>query len=199
MVMANCLYICPAKPPKKATGTKTEQSTSTMATTGPVTSCMVLIVASLTLTPSSSMIRSTFSKTTMASSTTMPMARTRPNKVKVLMVKPSRYMPANVPTMETGTARHGMRVARHFCKKMKTTQKTSTIASKSVWITSWIETSTNVVISKGMEYATPSGKFSASSSMVLRTSFAVSNALAPGARYTAIGWQGLPFSLEERL
>lgn len=45
MVMANCWYMRPAMPPVKATGMNTAHSTSTMAITGPVTSCMALAVA----------------------------------------------------------------------------------------------------------------------------------------------------------
>ena len=86
MVMANCLYIWPARPPMKDTGMNTAQSTSTMAITGAVTSLMALAVASLGGRCSVLMMRSTFSSTTMASSTTIPMASTIPNRVRVLMV-----------------------------------------------------------------------------------------------------------------
>ena len=58
------------------------------------------------------MMRSTFSSTTMASSTTMPMASTSPNRVSRLIEKPSRYMPAKVPMIDTGTAMIGMIIAR---------------------------------------------------------------------------------------
>ena len=63
----------------------TAHSTSTMAMIGLVTSFMALTAASRGASPSSCMMRSTFSSTTIASSTTMPMASTMPNKVKVLM------------------------------------------------------------------------------------------------------------------
>ena len=147
MVMANCLYICPARPPRNATGINTAHSTSTMAITGPVTSCMAFSVASTGESLSSSMMRSTFSSTTMASSTTMPMASTMPNKVSVLMEKPKRYMPAKVPTIDTGTASDGISVARQFCRNRYTTRNTSTMASPRVLTTSSIETSTKRVVS----------------------------------------------------
>ena len=86
MVMANCLYICPVTPSNMATGINTEHSTSTMAITGPVTSSMAWRDASLASRPVSCMMRSTFSTTTIASSTTMPMARTMANSVMVLML-----------------------------------------------------------------------------------------------------------------
>ena len=147
MVMANCLYICPAKPPMNATGINTAHSTNTIAITGPVTSCMALNVAWAGARPSSSIIRSTFSNTTIASSTTIPMASTMPNKVKVLIEKPSKYIPANVPTIETGTAKHGISVARQFCKNKYTTKNTNTMASARVLITSSIEILTKRVVS----------------------------------------------------
>ncbi|MCY1443711.1 hypothetical protein D9M71_601380 [compost metagenome] len=118
-----------------------------MAMIGPVTSSMALIAASRGDSFSVLITRSTFSSTTMASSTTMPIASTRPNRVSRLIEKPSRYMPANVPTSETGMARIGISVARRFCRKMKTTSITSTSASKKVCTTSSIETSTNTVVS----------------------------------------------------
>ena len=96
------------------------------------------------------MMRSTFSSTTMASSTTMPMASTRPNSVSRLIEKPSRYMPAKVPMIDTGTAMTGMIIARTLCRNRNTTSTTSTIASTKVMATSSIETSTKRVVSNGM-------------------------------------------------
>ncbi len=147
MVTANCLYMSPASPPMNATGMKTAHNTSTMAITGPVTSPMALIAASRGGRPSLAMIRSTFSSTTIASSTTMPIARTSPNRVNRLMENPSMYMPANVPMIEIGTAMTGIRVARRFCRNMKTTTTTRMIASMKVKTTSSIDTSMNFVVS----------------------------------------------------
>ena len=96
------------------------------------------------------MMRSTFSITTMASSTTMPIASTRPNRVRVLIENPKAYMPAKAPMMDTGTARQGMRVARRLFKKRNTMRKTSATASKSVMTTSLMEMRTKVVVSWGM-------------------------------------------------
>ena len=45
-VMANCWYITPAMPPRKATGTNTAARTSAVATTGPETSSVAFTVAS---------------------------------------------------------------------------------------------------------------------------------------------------------
>ncbi len=61
-----------------------------MATMAPVTSRIDSIAASRGLSLRSAISRSTFSSTTMASSTTMPVASTIANSVRVLMEKPNR-------------------------------------------------------------------------------------------------------------
>ena len=52
---------------------------------GLVTSCIAFTAAACGGSFSSCMMRSTFSSTTIASSTTMPIASTMPNSVSVLM------------------------------------------------------------------------------------------------------------------
>src|SRR5256885_16861342 len=127
-----------------AVGTNTAQSTSAVAMIGPVTSLMAWRVASIGESPSA-MLRSTFSTTTIASSTTIPIARTNPNKESALMLNPSASITANVPTRETGTAASGMIEARHVCKNTSTTITTSTSASNSVCTTASIECRTKTV------------------------------------------------------
>ena len=80
----------------------------------------------------SAMLRSTFSTTTMASSTTMPMASTSPNSVRLLSEKPSAFMTAKVPMSDTGMAMTGMMAVRQLCRKTSTTMTTRITASKSV-------------------------------------------------------------------
>ena len=75
---------------------------------------IVLMVASRGGSPSSSMTRATFSTTTMASSTSRPIASTMPNIVSVLMLNPNAAMTPNVPSRTTGTANDGIIVARKF-------------------------------------------------------------------------------------
>ena len=67
-------------------GTNTAHSTSAMAISAEPTSFMLLIAASRGLRPLS-MLRSTFSTTTIASSTTMPIASTNPNNERLLSEK----------------------------------------------------------------------------------------------------------------
>ena len=114
-----------------AVGTNTAQSTRAVAIIGLVTSLMARLAASTGDKPNA-MLRSTFSTTTMASSTTMPMANTRPNSERLLMEKPNASITANVPISDTGTAASGMIEARHVWRKIKTTMTTSRVASTSV-------------------------------------------------------------------
>ena len=107
---------------------------------------MALIVASRGASPAS-MWRWTASTTTMASSTTMPIARTSPKSVRLLRLKPEAANTANVPTIATGTATRGMMAERQFCKNKRTTKATSSTASRSVLNTSRIDSVINGVVS----------------------------------------------------
>ena len=111
---------------------------------GPLTSSMALWEASRGDSPAS-MFRSTFSTTTMASSTTMPMASTSPNSDSVLIEKPKPSRTAKVPTIEIGTATSGMIEARQVWRNSTTTITTSRIASNSVLTTSRMPSRTLMV------------------------------------------------------
>src|SRR5258708_548342 len=95
----------------KAVGMNTAQSTSAVAMIGLVTSLIAILAASGGEKPRA-IFRSTFSTTTMASSTTIPIASTKPNNERLLIEKPRPNMTANVPTNDTGTAASGMIEAR---------------------------------------------------------------------------------------
>ena len=73
-------------------------------------------VASYGLRCSVSMICSTPSTTTIASSTTIPMARINPSNVSIFSEKPKINMNPKVPINEIGTATTGINVARQLCK-----------------------------------------------------------------------------------
>ena len=75
----------PVEPPKKAMGTNTADSVTPMPTSAEVISRIERRVASLADSPVSCITRSTFSTTTMASSTSRPIASTMANMVSVLM------------------------------------------------------------------------------------------------------------------
>ena len=114
-----------------ATGTNTADNTSAIAMIGPLTSSIARWLASRGERPSS-MCRSTFSTTTIASSTTMPIAKTSPNSDSVLIENPVASITAKVPTIEIGTATSGMIDARHVCRNRTTTITTISVASISV-------------------------------------------------------------------
>src|SRR5690606_15601710 len=134
----------PARPLMNAVGTNTATSTSAAATIGLVTSRIACCAAATGASPRA-MLRSTFSTTTIASSTTMPIASTRPNNDSAFNEKPKACMTASVPINDTGTAASGMIDARHVCKNSTTTSTTSASASSSVLTTAVIESRTNIV------------------------------------------------------
>ena len=138
MVRANCRKKRPVTPPMKAQGTNTAESTAATPITGPVTSVIARSAAAYGSRPCL-IQRSTFSTTTIASSTTMPIASTSPKRESVLRLKPRAAMAAKVPTIATGTATSGISVARQFCKNSSTTSPTSRIASRRVFSTSSID------------------------------------------------------------
>ena len=70
-----------------------------------------------------------FSTTTIASSTTMPIASTKPNSVRLFNEKPSAAITANVPIRDTGMATIGIAAARHDCRNSTMTKITSSTAS----------------------------------------------------------------------
>ena len=80
MTSANCANICPLSPGTKAEGRKTAIKTSVMPMIGPNNSSIALIDASWPLIPCS-MYFETPSTMTIASSTTMPIARISANRV----------------------------------------------------------------------------------------------------------------------
>src|SRR5262249_44956199 len=98
-------------PEMKAEGTKTAHSVRAIEISAPPTSSIVRWAACKGDTPSR-ILRSTFSTTTIASSTTMPTASTRPNRDRLLSDMPKATRIVNVPTRETGIAMTGMIVAR---------------------------------------------------------------------------------------
>ncbi len=74
------------------------------------------------------MCREMFSSTTMASSTTSPVARISAISDRLFREKPNRCMIANVPTSDTGTARVGISEARKLPRNRNTTITTRTTA-----------------------------------------------------------------------
>src|SRR6266852_8832598 len=168
----------PVVPGKNETGTNTEISTSEVATTAPATSFMAADVAVCESVPSSVIWRWAFSMTTMASSTTRPVASVIPKSVSELMENPNMLMNANVPINETGIVTAGMMVARQSSRKRKMTRMTMMMASSSVVTTSFTESPTTVVVSKATTYFMPGGNDFESSISAALASLSTCNALA---------------------
>src|SRR5471030_3210600 len=118
-------------------------STVVMPTSAPVICFIAFRVASRGDSFSSAIKRSTFSTTTIASSTSKPIASTSPNIESTLMEKPTADITANVPSSATGTTMVGISVARRFCRNTYITTNTSMTASISVFTTSSIELRTH--------------------------------------------------------
>ena len=146
-VKANCLYNTPVKPPIKATGTNTEINTKAIPITGPCTFSIAATVAAFGFNPLYRISYSTASITTMASSTTRPMASTMASNVSVLIVKPITWKAAKVPIKDTGTAIIGITVDCQVCKNKYTIIATRSKASAKVFTTSFIDAFTNFVLS----------------------------------------------------
>ena len=198
MVTANCWNSVPVMPGSSREGRNTAASTRAMAMTGPDTSSMAAKAAWRGVRPRS-MWDSTASTTTMASSTTRPMASTMPMRQMVFNVKPRRGNSAKVAMMETGTAMAGISVARQPCRKTNTTRTTSRRASTSVCSISSMEARTASVVSSVRLYSIPAGKLRERSSKSLTRASTVLMALEPGAAYTAMAPESLPLYLLDTL
>ena len=135
----------PVEPGKNAIGTNTATSTSVMPTTAEVIWCIAFTVASYGESFSSLMMRSTFSITTMASSTRIPIAMTMANSVSTLIEKPSAQRPRHAPQSAIGTTIVGISVARQFWRKRNITRKTRIMASISVSTTDFTDALMNGV------------------------------------------------------
>src|SRR5437868_3324031 len=133
--------------------------------------------------------------TTMASSTTNPVARVIPNSVRVLMEKPSALTKMKVPTSDTGIVTEGMTVERQSWRNRKITMITSAIASSKVLTTSLIESETTFVVSKATLYFSPGGKLFESRSSSASAWRSTSIALALESCVTPTPTAGYPLNL----
>ena len=106
----------PVRPVANASGANTDASVSVIASTANAISRDPCIAACMRGMPFS-IWRNTFSSTTMASSTTRPMASTMASNVSVFTVKPNAYISPKAPTSDTGMVTMGMMVARKLRKK----------------------------------------------------------------------------------
>ncbi len=104
-----------------------------------------------------------------------------------------RYITPNVPISETGTATLGIRVARTFRRKRKTTRITNAMEMARVRSTSLTEARMVVVRSSTMVKSIAAGTEAFKDGMASRMRSTVSIILAPGWRKIIKSTQGLPF------
>src|SRR5258708_9307127 len=138
MVGPNCRKNGPLMPLTSAVGTKTAVNTTAIEIMAAPTSSMAFLVASFGEKPCS-IQRSTFSTTTIASSTTIPIASTNPHRESEFSENPQGAMTARVPINDTGTAINGMSAILQDCRKTMTTITTKIMASPTVSYTASID------------------------------------------------------------
>ena len=101
----------------KVTGMNTAMKTSVVEIQAAVTSLRASLTARRMLDVPCSNFVITASTTTMALSTTVPMASTKAKSVSRFSEKPAILTMAKVPISETTIVMDGMRVARKSCRK----------------------------------------------------------------------------------
>ena len=134
IVTANSWSRRPRIPLIKSTGMKTAAKDSVIETMVKPISRAPLKAASIGCSPTS-MWRTMFSSITMASSTTKPTESVSAISDRLSSEYPSRYITANVPTIDMGKAMLGMAVADRLRRNRKITRMTSTSARNNVNLT----------------------------------------------------------------
>ena len=124
-----------------------------------------------------------FSITTIASSTTKPVAMVSAISVRLLIEKPARYMTPNVPTSDSGTATLGMNVAGRLRRNRKITITTSATASSSSNCTSSTEARMVTVRSVSSTTSTAEGSDACNCGNSFFTRSTTSITLVPGWRW----------------
>ena len=117
--------------------------TKDVETTAPEISFIVEIAASLDDMPASIFLE-TDSTTKIPSSTTKPVARTSPVRVRKLSVKPNNFKKKKVPTIATGIAKAGINTVRHFFKNNIRVTNTKITANPRASVTFSIESKMKV-------------------------------------------------------
>ena len=165
----------------KHTGTNTAINTIVVEIHAAVTSCIAPLTALFTEDCLLSSLAITASTTTMASSTTVPMASTKAKSVSRFNEKPASVTRAKVPTRDTIMEIEGMIVALRSCRNTYTTSITSMIAITSVSTTLCMEASRKSSDVSSSLNSNPAGRRSLISLSTSRISAFTFVALAPGA------------------
>ncbi len=192
-VMANSRNSRPTCPSMNNSGMNTATSDRLIDSTVKPTSRAPCSAAAMRSMPAS-MWRVVFSSTTMASSTTKPVATVSAIRLRLLRLNPSRYMMAKVPSSDTTVATAGITVARALRRNSPTTSTTSAMEAISVNSISRSDARMELVLSDATAMWMSCGSCACSSGSRARTPSTVSMMLAPGWRVTSTMMAGSPLN-----
>ncbi len=177
-VTANSRNNRPTWPPMKSSGMNTATSDRLIDSTVKPTSRAPSSAACMRPMPAS-MWRCVFSSTTMASSTTKPVATVSAIRLRLLSEKPRRYITPKVASSDATVATAGTIVARARRKNTPTTNTTSATEIISVTSTSCSDARMEAVRSEATCTVMSCGSCARRSGSSLRTPSTVSMMLAP--------------------
>ena len=172
-----------------ATGMKTAMMVNVVAMTARPISAVPSRAASRWSFPFC-MCRTMFSRTTIASSISMPIARERPISVSTFSVKPNIRIAMNAATTEIGSVRPVMTVERHELRNRNTMNTVSSPPSTSVTCTSSIDSRMNVESSRTICSDTPGGSSGCIFATASRTPSATPTVFAPACFCTSSAIDG---------
>ena len=167
-VTANSRNKRPVCPPMNSSGMNTATSDTLMDSTVKPTS-LAPSNAALKRSMPASIWRLVFSSTTMASSTTNPVATVSAIRLRLFKLNPSRYMTPKVPSSDTMVAMAGIKVARALRKKALTTSTTRAIEISRVTSISSNDARIELVLSEATCSLMSPGNCACSSGSSLRT------------------------------
>ena len=193
IVRANSRNNWPTWPPMKISGTNTAIRLKEIDSTVKPTSPAPISAAWNGGTPSST-CRAIFSTTTMASSTTKPVATVSAINERLSSRNPARYMIASVPSSDTTTATAGIVVAFQLRRNRLTTSTTSSVATSSVTSTSLSEARIVVVRSVAICSLMSAGRSACNEGIWAFSASTTATILAPGWRLIRIGTACLPLT-----
>ena len=192
-VTANSRNSRPVCPSMNSSGMNTATSDRLIDSTVKPTSRAPRSAAAMRSMPPS-MWREVFSNTTIASSTTKPVATVSAIRLRLFRLKPSKYITPKVPSSDTTVATAGITVARRLRKKAPTTRITSAIEISRVISISRSEARIEFVPSEATRISTSDGNWACNSGNSARTPSTVSMTLASGWRVISTTMAGSPLN-----
>ena len=184
----------PMMPPMKATGRNTATMQKVVASTASPISLVPSIAACRCVLPKP-IWRMMFSRTTMASSIRMPMARLRAIRVSTFRVKPKAAMTMKAPNTEIGRARPVITVLRQECRNRNTMAMVSRPPSIIVSCTLLTEFWMPRELSRPISSLTSGGSEVCRSATALRTPRATSMVLEPWVLTMSMATARSPFRM----